>query len=258
MKNFLALSIVTFLGFGGCHHTITLEPPVKSSTYRTDEVTHYYVPLLGDNPPRKSPCHTIEGVCKFNFEGIERIYYFTGRAAPAGEAFAAYAIKNSEIVEGSACEYGIAKYRGNCTHPCRSLAASLRHHERGQLLFFPALVGKSCGVGESTITHDGYMFVNDTGAPSKFNKFGRFDFFWGDCTNFSNGVCRNGNATFFDRTLDGAEFTIVWTPSQPETNRGAMERFSSQLRLEAKARNDGYEAVRANLSDFIPGGRHTR
>ncbi len=99
------------------------------------------------------------------------------------------------------------------------------------------------------------MFVNDTGAKSKFNHFGRFDFFWGDCREFRGGVCYDGNAHAIDALLDKAEFRIVWSPADPTSNREIMMKFSEQLRREAVAREDGPAAVAADLSEFEPGNR---
>ena len=231
-----------------------------TKVFKTNKVTHYYVPLLGSSPPNKRNCHTIEGVCKYLIDGKAYIYNYTGESAPGGAAFAAYAKDHDALVSEALCKHGKGYgINSNCTHPCRSLAASTTHHTRGELLFFPKLVGVACGSGNSTITHDGYMLVNDTGAKRHFNRTGRFDFFWGDCNSFNqNAVCLDGNALAIDRDLDNAEYRLIWTPEAPDTNRDVARSFSATVRAEALKRGDGPEAIKFDIEEFLPGGRHHR
>ena len=231
----------------------------SSVKLKTNKVTHYYVPLLGSASPNKRNCHSIEGVCKYLVDGSMHIYNYTG-ASVSDAGFEAYARSNDVPVADALCKHGKGYgKKTNCTHPCRSLAASTKHHSGGELLFFPKLVGVACGTGTSSIIHDGFMFVNDTGSPRHFNKTGRFDFFWGDCSSFnSNAVCLDGNALKIDRMLDNADYEVIWKPEAPDTNRSAAEMFTLTVQAEAVKRDDGPEAVKFDLMDFLPGKRHHR
>ncbi|QDG74419.1 hypothetical protein [Labrenzia sp. PHM005] len=230
----------------------------NSDTQRTNKVTHYYVPLLENDPPNKRNCHSIEGVCKYISGGEKYIYNYTGEDAPNGSVFVEYAKRHSKLVSEAVCKHG--KGYGidtNCTHPCRSLAASTKHHRRGELLFFEELVGVECGSGKSAMIHDGYAFVNDTGSPRHFNRTGRFDFFWGDCNSFNNdAVCLDGNALKIDRELDGAEYRLIWSPHLPERNKDIMKSVEKSVREEASKREDGEAARNFRFEDFLEGNRH--
>lgn len=248
------MPVAVFLS--GCAINLPSNPSFISKS-NTNKATVYYVPLLKNRTPNKRNCHNIEGVCKYASGGKDYIYNFTGRRAPGGAAFAKYAAEHHVELSKAVCRSGKARWKTNCTHPCRSLAASLRHHRRGELLFIPELVGVNCGSNKSTIVHDGYVFINDTGAVKHFNKKGRFDFFWGDCNKFTrNAVCADSTSPKIDRILDKTEYRLIWSPHRPQKNKQLMKRVERKIRLEARRRGDGVAATSFSFSDFQKGGKH--
>jgi hypothetical protein len=73
------------------------------------------------------------------------------------------------------CPFGVG-VRGACLDPYYSIAADLRYHSAGEVLFFPALEGLPLPTGE---THSGFMIVRDSGGailgPDRFDFFTGFD-----------------------------------------------------------------------------------
>lgn len=188
----------------------------------TRRVTVYYVPLL--KKFNAGPCHRMEGVCRFWKDGREYIANYGKPSVPLSAAFCKNGIG-----------YGLTR---NCTHPCRSLAASTRHHRGGEVIFFPDLVGKSCGTGKNKMVHDGFMVVNDTGHPKHFNAEGRFDFFWGECRRFRNGVCLDAGAREMSAILSGGRFCRAWRPHDPFHNSRLKTAVMNAVRTEAIVRGD--------------------
>jgi len=70
--------------------------------------------------------------------------------------------------------------RNTCLDPYRSIAADLKFHKRGDVVYIPKMCGLKLPNGE---THDGYFVVRDIG--NRILGAGRFDFFIG-FDNFEN------------------------------------------------------------------------
>lgn len=252
---------------------------------KTTQVTHYYIPVLGRQSPHPIKCHNMEGVCKYIYDGEEYIYnytpykgkttwakisaqlrseYYAKNGKPNKKkgrkkytpSFTKYATERHERLRDARCKFGIGYgARDNCTHPCRSLAASRKDHEAGQVLYFPELVGKRCGSGSSAMIHDGFMVITDTGSPKKFNHEGRFDFFWGDCKRYNkSSQCLEGNATKFSRILSGGEYCEAWSPRDPLHNEDLALELTNKIRQEAINRNDYRSAASFSLDQFVRGG----
>lgn len=199
----------------------------KGTPRRTTKVTHYYVPLLKSF--NKQTCHNMEGVCRFWKNGEEWIANYGHPSIPLREAWC----KNGK-------GYGLTE---NCTHPCRSLAADPDYHRGGEIIFFPELVGMKCGTGKNAMIHDGFMIVNDTGANKHFNHEGRFDFFWGECREKRDGICRDPGAIQISQKLSRSTYCRAWRPADPLANADIKLAFSNAVRTEAIARGDGNAAI---------------
>lgn len=203
----------------------------SGKTRNTTRVTAYYIPLL--NKYKKGPCKNMEGVCRYKKDGIEYLANYGQPTVKLKDAFCKNGIG-----------YGIKQ---NCTHPCRSLAASTRHHNGGEVIFFPELVGKTCGTGRNRMIHDGFMVVNDTGDARRFNKEGRFDFFWGECKKFKKGVCLDPGAIEITRILSGNNYCRAWRAQDPLYNKNVKVAFYNAVRSEAIARGDNLAASAFDL-----------
>jgi hypothetical protein len=214
---------------------IVCDRGAAGSLRRTTSVTHYYVPLLKNYSSFE--CSQMEGVCRYWVNNVEYIANSGMPSVPLAKA---------------ECKNGVGYGRTwNCTHPCRSLAANPKFHRPGEIIFFPALVGKSCGSGQNAMIHDGFMVVNDTGSPAHFNREGRFDFFWGECKNSHNGMCMDSGAIQISTLLSDSPYCRVWRPADPTYNEGIKIAFQTAVRTEALDRNDNRMAAAFDLDNFL-------
>ncbi len=189
-------------------------------------VTHYFVPLLQDYD--HFLCHILEGTCIYMKDGVPWLHNYGYEDEPLADA---------------RCKNGYGN-RENCLHPCRALAASMKHHTWGEVIFFKNLVGMKCGNKERDgfeMIHDGYMVVIDTGSPKYFNKRVRFDFFLGRCGNFNNGECFEGGPQI-TTALSNSDYCVVWDPKKPNRNKSLKDNFVKKVKREAIERQD-YEAA---------------
>lgn len=160
-------------------------------------------------------------------------------------------------LEKAECKNGVGYGRTwNCTHPCRSLAANPKYHRPGEIIFFPALVGKTCGAGKNAMIHDGFMVVNDTGSSTHFNREGRFDFFWGECRNSHNGMCMDPGAIQISTLLSDSPYCRAWRPGDPNYNEGIKIVFQDAVRAQAFASDDNRMAAGFDLDAFLTFGRN--
>lgn len=140
--------------------------------------------------------------------------------------------------------------RGLCLHPCRTLAADPRFNRPGEVLFFPALVGLSCGTGRNRMIHDGFMVVADGGDPEAINSPGRFGLFWGRCNRESNGSCLDAGAVAIDFSLTFSSYCRAWRPQDPLHRSDLKLDIYNQVRREAIRRGDN-QAADFDLDMFI-------
>ncbi len=202
--------------------------PGKSATSK--QVTHYYVPIL--DAYDHYTCDRMEGTCIYKKNGEQWLHN--------------YGYQDQRLSEAR-CKNGYG-HRSNCLNPCRTIAASTKHHRYGELIFIKSLVGKRCGSERdgTAMIHDGFVYVGDTGSPKYFNSKGRFDFFWGRCINRRNGVCLEGAVPISD-SLSSSQYCIVWDPANPSRNADLRREFEQKVRLEAIAREDHGAAEDINL-----------
>jgi hypothetical protein len=204
---------------------------LPKSSLKTKAVTHYMIPLL--NVYDKKICDVIEGTCIYKKGGTEYLHNYGYSDVALAQAH---------------CKNGWGN-RHNCLHPCRTLAASMKFHKFGQIVFLPELVGKKCGNLQRDgfeMVHDGYMVVLDTGSPNYFNAVGRFDFFWGRCSNQKGGNCYEGAIPISNATSN-SNFCTVWDPSNPKANEDFKNAFVEQVKAEDRARGDDGAAEDFNL-----------
>jgi hypothetical protein len=205
---------------------------------RTNVVTHYYVPRMDHFS--EFTCHQMEGTCHFKQKGTWYIANYGKKSMP---------LRDARCKSGYG--YGLPT---NCVHPCRTLAASKRFHKPGEVIFFPNLVGMKCGTGKNAMIHDGFMVVNDTGSPKHFNREGRFDFFWGECHKFGNGLCFDGGIAI-SQALSTSRYCRVWRTQDPTHNVDAKVKVYAAINQEARQGDDGNASV-ASLETWI--NYHTR
>ena len=205
---------------------------------RANVVTHYYVPKM--DRFNAFTCHQMEGTCHFKQKGTWYTANYGKKTMP---------LRDARCKSGYG--YGLPT---NCVHPCRSLAASKRFHKPGEVIFFPNLVGMKCGTGKNAMIHDGFMIVNDTGSPKHFNREGRFDFFWGECNKFGNGLCYDGGVTI-SQALSTSRYCRVWRTQDPSRNVDAKVKVYAAINQEARQGDDGNASV-ASLETWI--NYHTR
>jgi hypothetical protein len=195
---------------------------IAGSAVQTKTVTHYMIPLLQNYD--KKICDQIEGTCIYAKSGTEYIHNVGYPDVP---------------LSASHCKNGWGN-KHNCLHPCRTLAASMKFHQFGQIVFMKELVGLKCGNLKRDgfeMIHDGYMVVLDTGSPNYFNAPGRFDFFWGRCANQSAGNCYEG-AIPISSAVTKSDYCTVWDPSHPAVNAALKDAFVIQVQAEDRARGD--------------------
>jgi hypothetical protein len=192
------------------------------STFQTKTVTHYMIPLLANYD--KKVCDVIEGTCIYGKNGVDYIH---------NVGYPDVSLKDSHCKNGWGNKH-------NCLHPCRTLAASMKFHEFGQIVYLPELVGLKCGNKARDgfeMIHDGYMVVLDTGSPNYFNARGRFDFFWGRCAHQSGGNCYEG-AIPISTAVTKTDYCTVWDPKNPAVNANIKNAFVQQVQAEDRARGD--------------------
>jgi hypothetical protein len=199
---------------------------------KTKLVTHYMIPLLDKYD--HYVCDQLEGTCIYNKAGEPYLHNYGYPDEPLAQA---------------RCKNGYGNMK-NCLHPCRVLAASMKHHRFGQIVFIKELVGKKCGNLERDgfeIVHDGYMVIADTGSPKHFNATGRFDFFWGRCKDDQGGVCKEGAAEEIANEASHSNYCIVWDPKKPKMNSNIKDVFTANVKAEARKRNDLEAAAEFDL-----------
>jgi len=138
-----------------------------------------------------------------------------------------------------------------CLHPCRTLAADPRFYRPGEIIFFPALVGLSCGSGRNKMIHDGFMVVLDNGNPDAINVEGRFGTFWGRCQSEQNGFCLDEGAIAMDFALTFSQYCRAWRPQDPLHHDDIKLSIYNQVRSEAARRGDGNAASAFDLDALI-------
>jgi len=195
---------------------------LPGTTVKTKLVTHYMIPLLDSYD--KKICDEVEGTCIYNKDKTQYLHNVGYTDVTLADAH---------------CKNGWGNQH-NCLHPCRVLAASMKYHQYGQIVFLKELVGQKCGNLQRDgfeLVHDGYMVVLDTGSPVDFNATGRFDFFWGRCQNQKSGVCFEGAEPISD-SLTNSDYCTVWDPSHPTTNQDVKDAFVKQVQSEDRERGD--------------------
>ena len=188
----------------------------------TGKVTHYYVPLLEQF--NDFVCNKMEGTCIYRKNKVLWLHNYGYEDEPLSQA---------------RCKNGYGN-RANCLNPCRTIAASMKHHKFGEIVFIKGLVGKKCGNKARDgfeMVHDGFVMIADTGSPKHFNSEGRFDFFWGRCRNRKNGICREG-ALNLSEPATNSPYCLIYDPNQPERNAQIRARFFEKVRKEAQNRKD--------------------
>ncbi len=208
--------------------------PNKSAT--TKLVTHYYVPLL--EVYDDFTCNKMEGTCIYKKNGVEWLHNYGYQDQP---------------LEDARCKNGYGNVQ-NCLNPCRTIAASTKHHRSGEVIFIKNLVGQRCGSrrDNTDMIHDGYVVVGDTGSQKHFNAPGRFDFFWGRCKDKSNGVCHEG-ALAISQAITKASYCMVWNPADPLKNEDIKVGFVTKVKREALRRDDYGAAEDFDLDKGFPG-----
>lgn len=206
--------------------------PKKSG--KTRVVTHYMVPVL-KNFDHKI-CNQMEGTCIFTKNGQQYLHNYG---------------YGDQLLRDARCKNGYGNMN-NCLHPCRTVAASMKHHRFGQVLFIKSLVGKKCGTqrDRTYMIHDGFVVVGDTGSPRYFNQTGRLDFFWGRCHSFKNGICQEG-AVALSSSATSADYCIAWDPRDPLKNKVFKVDFVNRVRQEAIRRGDEGAASDFDLDKTI-------
>jgi hypothetical protein len=208
---------------------------LPNKSYKAKLVTHYYVPLLERYDA--FVCDQMEGTCIYNRGNEPWLHNFGYQDRPLSQAV---------------CKNGYGN-RKNCLHPCRALAASMKHHRYGQVVYFKELVGKKCGDlarDGFEMIHDGYAVVLDTGSPNYFAERGRFDFFWGRCRDRKNGICLEG-AQSVSASLTQSDYCTVWDPGDPLKNQHVKIDFVNKVVTEAIQRADGPLARAFELDSAI-------
>lgn len=222
MKKLLSIALMALSLSALAQQQRSIHPNcLQGSLTNTKQVTHYMVPLLKDYDHQI--CHNMEGTCIYENNGEPYLYN--------------YGHGHSRLSEAR-CKSGYGN-RSNCLHPCRTVAASMKHHRFGEILFIKELVGLACGNKRdgTEMIHDGFVVVGDTGSPRYFNAVGRFDFFWGRCVRRKNGICLEGAATISQK-LGYTPFCKVWDPQNPGVNGALKDQFVQKVREEARARGD--------------------
>lgn len=217
---FLASLLLSRLAWGQVE-TTAIHPKCLEPNAVTKEVTHYMVPLL--EAYDRQICDRMEGTCIFKRNSVQYLHNVGYPQEPLSTA---------------RCKNGYGNRR-NCLNPCRTIAASMRHHTVGEVFFLKELVGKRCGNVRDGLEmiHDGFVVVGDTGSPNYFNSTGRFDFFWGRCKDRRNGICREG-AVPISNALSRSAYCKVWDPSRPALNQDLKDEFVSKVKSEARSRGD--------------------
>jgi len=195
---------------------------LPGTSVKTKLVTHYMIPLLASY--NNQVCDVIEGTCIYNKGNVPYMHNFGYKDLPLSQ---------------ERCQNGYGN-KLNCIHPCRVLAASMKYHQYGQIVFIPELVGQKCGNLKRDgfeMVHDGYMVVLDTGAASDFHEQGRFDFFWGRCQNMKSGVCLEGAEPISDALTD-KPYCTVYDPSTPKVNANVKAAFIQKVEAEDRERGD--------------------
>ncbi|MGZ5279203.1 MAG: 3D domain-containing protein [Pseudobdellovibrionaceae bacterium] len=106
----------------------------------------------------------MEGVCQINRKNEARTFNFHGYL---GKRPAFFELKNGD------CVYGFGVQSG-CLDPFYTLAADLRHHKAGDVIYVPAIAGVVLPGGQK---HSGYFVIRDKGG--RIDGANRFDFFTG-------------------------------------------------------------------------------
>jgi hypothetical protein len=204
---------------------------LPATTVKSKEVTHYMIPLLTSY--NQKICDVIEGTCIYAKNGVEYLH---------NVGYPDVTLANAHCKNGWGNKH-------NCLHPCRTLAASMKYHQFGQIVFMKELVGLKCGDKDRDgfeMIHDGYMVVLDTGSPNYFHEQGRFDFFWGRCAKQSGGNCYEG-AIPISSAVTNSDYCTVWDPRNPTANAGVKNAFVQQVQAEDRARGDTGAATDFNL-----------
>lgn len=207
--------------------------PGKSGV--TNRVTHYYVPIL--DAYDHFTCDQMEGTCIYKKKGEDYLHNYG---------------YTDTLLADARCKNGYGN-KQNCLNPCRTIAASTRHHRWGEIHFIKSLVGQKCGNKRdgTEMVHDGFVVVGDTGAASHFNAPGRFDFFWGRCRDKANGVCNEG-ALPVSRAATSSDYCMVWNPANPLKNEDMKNAFVTLVKQEAISRGDFGAAEDFDLDKGFP------
>lgn len=213
---------ILFLGASSWSDTPLHPKCLSGSDSITKQVTHYMVPLLSSY--NHKVCNQIEGTCIYKKNGVQWLHNF--------------GYEDQKLTQAR-CKNGYGNKK-NCLNPCRTVAASMDHHRYGQIMFIKDLVGKRCGNRARDgfeMIHDGLVVVADTGSPRYFNAEGRFDFFWGRCSNRRSGICLEG-AQAISQETSNSSYCTIWDPDRPTENQDVKLDFDAMVKEEALARGD--------------------
>jgi hypothetical protein len=217
--------LITLSGAFACaqqEDTQAIHPKCLHTTEKTKQVTHYMIPLLSSY--NHQICDLMEGTCIYKKNSAQWLHNFGYSDQPLSKA---------------RCKNGYGNQH-NCLNPCRTVAASMKFHKFGEVLFIQELVGKKCGNLKRDgfeMTHDGFVVVMDTGSPLHFNERGRLDFFWGRCAKRGDGVCLEG-AEPISEAVSYSPYCTVWDPDQRNKNPDVRADFIQQVKAEALQRGD--------------------
>src|SRR6476620_6427246 len=98
-----------------------IHPKCLEPTATTKQVTHYMVPLL--NAYNHQTCDVMEGTCIYKRNSVQYLHNVGYTDEPLANA---------------RCKNGYGNRR-NCLNPCRTIAASMRHHTVGEVFFLKEL-----------------------------------------------------------------------------------------------------------------------
>lgn len=160
--------------------------------------TQYFTPLFPPNQhgwlreEDRRACLNIEGSCIVG----NHLYNYPDRLYNRAEVVFKFGMGSGKN------DYNTT----NALDPCPTLAADKRSYPTGAVIYIPYMRDKVCPQTGKTV--DGCFIVGDVG--SAIRGQGRFDFFTGECANYSKrtNTCRDpGNSRFV--APQGTQFHVI-------------------------------------------------
>lgn len=163
-----------------------------------------------------------QGTCLLNEQGGLRIVNFTTRRGDVPTF--------SENIKKE-CPYGLGA-KDVCLDPYYTVAADLKFHKLGDVIFVPSVRGVHLPNGE---THDGYFIVRDSGAGVKTEK--RFDFFTGfdhntDASNVFKklGLDEKGNRFKYEKAPEDIAAKVRAKRNYPKINKKQLAEANADIK----------------------------